>query len=597
MRRCCHFRFLSTVLLSWAAVTPGLPVRAAEAPGPALETIQTAIRTLVRNEMKAHDTVGLSLALIEDQRVLWAEGFGFAHRERKLPARPDTLYAVGGLSKLLTATAVMQYVDERAIELDEPIRKALPEFSIRTRFLNAGPITVRQLLSNHSGLPAMYFHGMWTPKPEPLADFVTRLREVYVAAPPGIVHSPSFPGYDVLGRLIEVKCRQAFAPCMEERLLRPLGMARSSFVPDRSNTTMHYWSDKPQPSQTVRDTPAAGLTSSVTELARFVQMIFAEGKVGAQRLLSARSVREMLRVQNANVPLDLDNHVGLGWRLAGIHFPQARTVAWLNNESPFSRGRLVILPEHKLGVIVLTNSSGSSEVVSRVSERLLEMLLEQRRLPRVTKPAHTAVEPVTPPLRATDIIGEYASIIGRLTVTAVDDRYRVETLGKTIELFRTPEGLLVPEYRFLGLIPIPLSVLKEVKVTTARIGGRQLAIAYYRNAAFRFGERVAPVSLSVKWRRRLGEYRALNRDALLDLVKLGNVRLVYADGVLSFRYRVPGWLGLVVDVPVRPVSDTELVTEGTGWLMGETVQVIQRDGKEALSYSGYDYQQVGAPTR
>jgi len=50
-------------------------------------------------------------------------------------------------------------------------------------------------------------------------------------------------------------------------------------------------------------------------------------------------------------------------------------------------------------------------------------------------------------------------------------------------------------------------------------------------------------------------------------VKLGNVNLVYNDGLLYFRYRVPGWLGLAANIAVRPVSDTELVTSGTGWLM------------------------------
>ena len=60
-------------------------------------------------------------------------------------------------------------------------------------------------------------------------------------------------------------------------------------------------------------------------------------------------------------------------------------------------------------------------------------------------------------------------------------------------------------------------------------------------------------------------------------------------------YRVPGWLGLTANVPVRPVSDTELVLEGTGWLLGETVQVVQHDGREHLRYSGYELQLLARP--
>lgn len=130
-------------------------------------------------------------------------------------------------------------------------------------------------------------------------------------------------------------------------------------------------------------------------------------------------------------------------------------------------------------------------------------------------------------------------------------------------------------------------------MTTTKVSGRHLAVAYYRNQAHRLGERIAPVQLSALWRKRLGNYQPVERDPLLELIKFGSVALVHADGLLYFRYRVPGWLGLTANVPVRPVSDTELVIEGTGWLLGETVQVVQHDGKEHLRYSGYELRRIG----
>jgi hypothetical protein len=301
----------------------------------------------------------------------------------------------------------------------------------------------------------------------------------------------------------------------------------------------------------------------------------------------------MLRVQNAGVALDLDRRVGLAWRLSGVHFPQARAVAWLNNDSPYARGRLLIVPEHKLGVIVLTNSSGSYEVVQKVSERLAELSLQKRKpLPPAESRLAVTASPA-PPKRA-DIVGHYATSFGLITVKADADRYRAKMLGKTFDLSMQPDGLLAPEYRFLSLIPIPISVLKEARLTTTRLGGRHLAVAYYRNQAHRLGERIQPVHLSAAWRERLGEYQAVERDPLLDLVKMGNVALASTDGLLYFRYRVPGWLGLVANVAVRPASDTELVVEGTGWLMGETVQVVQHDDKEVLRYSGYEFRRINA---
>jgi len=574
---------------------PGTMARAGTAePTDSLALTRAAIRELVRSEMDASDTVGLSLALVDDQKVLWAEGFGYANREQRVAAKPETLYAVGDLSQLLTAMAVLQFAEQGTIRLDQPVRQVLPEFSIRSRYPSAGSITVRQLLTHHAGLPAMHFRNMWTPRPESLAAFLARLREEYVTSPPGRVFSPSFPGYDVLGRMIEVLCRQEFTACMKHRLLEPLGMTHSSFSPSPV-LAMHYWQEKPIPSQTVRDVPAAGLSSSVMDLARLVRMLFGQGKLEGQTVLGAHHLREMMRVQNDKVALDLDNHVGIAWYLTGVNFPQARRVAWLNNRSPFSRGRILLLPDLKLGVIVLTNSSGSTSVVDKVSERLMELVLEQRRLPILEPTGRTQTVAERAPARRAEIEGHYASLIGRISVRAVNHRYRASTLGKTIELFPQPDGLLAPEYHFLGLVPIPISTLKEVRLTTAQVSGHRLVVAYYRQAAYRFGERISPIRISPAWLKRLGEYRAVNRDPLLDLVKLGNVRLAYNDGLLTLRYKVPGWLGMLADIPVRPVSDTELVVEGTGWLMGDTVRIVQRNGHEVLRYSGYEFQRVGQP--
>ena len=558
-------------------------------------SIKHAVSELIRKEMKAKDVPGLSIALVEDQKIVWAEGFGYADRARRLPARADTLYSTGGLSTLFTAAALLQFVDQGTIELDQPVKKYLPEFSIRTRFASSPAITPRHLLAHLSGLPAMHFMNMWTPTPEPLAAFVARFKNEYVANPPGHVFSPSFLGYDVLGRVIEANCKQPFAACLQERLLAPLGMQRSTFNVGRVEHALlatHYWSGRPMSSLAVRDVPAAGLISSVSELARFMQMLLANGKLGSKQVLKPHSVGEMLRVQNAGVALDLDTRVGLGWRLSSVHFPQARTVAWLSNESPYGRGRMLLVPEHKLGVIVLTNSSGATEAVEKVSERLMELVLQNRKL---VSPAESrlAVTAASAPPKREDIVGHYATALGLISVKADGARYRAQVLGKAFNLQRQPEGLFAAEYRLLGLFPIPISMLKEARMTTAKIGGQHVVIAYFRNQAHRLGTRIEPLRLSAAWRKRLGEYQAVERDPLLDLVKFGNVALANTEGLLYFRYRVPGWLGLTANIAVKPVSDTELVIAGTGWMMGETVQVVQRDGKEALRYSGYEFRRIG----
>jgi len=560
--------------------------------------LREPLSTLIRSEMREHDVIGLSIAVIDDQKVVWADGFGYAHREKKIPARADTLYAVGGLTQLFTAAAVMQWVDRGAVELDQPVQKHVPEFTMRTHTGASHPITVRQLLSHHGGLPAMHMRDMWTPRPEPLASFVARLKHETAPYPPGLLHSPSFPGYDVLGRLIERHCGHSYARCMKEQLLNPMGMTHSRFelkAGPLPELAMHYWQGEPISSQVVRDIPAAGLASSATELAQLARLLFAEGRLDGKTILSRHSVQELLRPQNRRVPLDLENHVGMPWNLTGIHFPQARTVAWYNNQSPFSRGRMLLLPEHKLAVVILTNSSSSTEAVDTISERSMALLLEARRAP-VLAPAQTAVVSSSTPPRRDEVVGHYATNLGLVSVTGGSDgRYEAALLGKTLQLLPTPEGVLRPAYRLFGVIPIPLDVLRDSRLFILRVNDRPQAVAHYNHQTRRLGDRIAPVTLSAAWQKRLGEYQAVEHDDLLKLVKIGNVRLDYLNGFLLLRYRMPGWIGLWANVPLRPVSDTELVVEGTGPYMGESLKITEHNGKEVLRYSGYEFRQVGRP--
>ena len=92
------------------------------------------ISWLVRKEMKKNDVTGLSVALVDDQRVVWAEGFGFADLANQRPATPETIYRVGSISKLFTATAAMQLVEQGKLDIDQPLQRYLQEFSARSRF-------------------------------------------------------------------------------------------------------------------------------------------------------------------------------------------------------------------------------------------------------------------------------------------------------------------------------------------------------------------------------------------------------------------------------------------------------------------------------
>ncbi len=223
---------------------------------------------LIQKEMKRNNVTGLSIALVDDQRVVWAQGFGYADTANKVPATPETLYRVGSISKLFTATAVMQLAEEGKIDIDQPLQTYLPEFSVKTRFPDAGPITPRSIMTHHSGLPSNHEKGMWSKNPEPFTTDVTYLKDEYTAYPPNYIFSYSNLAVTILGPVIEKVTDRDFVSYMDDALLRPMNMTHSSFAPGpdlKPFLSKGYRDGKEIEEAGLRDVPAGALQSNVLE--------------------------------------------------------------------------------------------------------------------------------------------------------------------------------------------------------------------------------------------------------------------------------------------------------------------------------------------
>ena len=96
----------------------------------------------IDEKMKKNQIIGLSLALVDDQKIVWAEGFGFADKENKIQATNETVYKTGSISKLLTAVAALKLVSRGRIDLNKPVKVYIPNFHIKSRFKNYEPITI-----------------------------------------------------------------------------------------------------------------------------------------------------------------------------------------------------------------------------------------------------------------------------------------------------------------------------------------------------------------------------------------------------------------------------------------------------------------------
>jgi CubicO group peptidase (beta-lactamase class C family) len=120
-------------------------------------------------------------------------------------------------------------VEQGRLELDKPLATYVPDFSLRSRFNNAAPITLSSIMTHHSGIPSDYLHGMLTRQPQPISSLPALIKGEYTAFPPNTVFSYSNLGMSLLGLVVQKVSGQKFASYMQQTLLSPLGMQHSAF--------------------------------------------------------------------------------------------------------------------------------------------------------------------------------------------------------------------------------------------------------------------------------------------------------------------------------------------------------------------------------
>ncbi len=102
-------------------------------------------------QMKKHRLTGVSVALVDGQRMVWSDGFGFADKSAGERATESTGYGAGSVSKLFTAMVVMKLDEDQKLDLDAPIRNSVPGFDLKSRFGSIDEITLRNILTHHAG--------------------------------------------------------------------------------------------------------------------------------------------------------------------------------------------------------------------------------------------------------------------------------------------------------------------------------------------------------------------------------------------------------------------------------------------------------------
>ncbi len=399
-----------------------------------------------------HHVVGASFAVFDGTQSV-AVATGVANLRTGLPATPETLFQIGSITKVYTATLVMQLVERGVLDLDAPIIAALPELRLSVPAM-VETITLRHLLTHSSGIDGDHFVDLGRGD-DVVARYVADCARLPQLFEPGAMCSYCNAGYVILGRVVEVALETTWDKALRDRLLRPLGCERSVTLPEEAilhpvavghlpgdNADLSSPRAAPVWSLPRSVGPAGHIVATADDVLRFARMHLVEGgrATGGTQILDAATVRAMQQPQIELVDHMLGDHWALGW--FGAEWQGGRSIGHDGTtigQSAFLR----LLPDHGVAAVLL--SSGG--LARALYEDLFSEVLADRAGVTLRRTPEIPPTPAGADLRA--CTGSYQRYGFRYDVTAAGDGTLTLTPSITVDepllqLAMTPVLRMVP---------------------------------------------------------------------------------------------------------------------------------------------------------
>lgn len=394
-------RIAAAIVLAFSSVT--VPAQAADAapvvaaaavPAPAFD-----LERDVTSALKLFDVPGIAIAIVKDGKVVTTQGFGV--RKIGEPAAVDakTLFEVASNSKGFTAAALAMLVDEGKLAWDDPVTKHLPGFQMHDSYVT-GAMTIRDLLTHRSGLGLGAGDLLWWPTTTFTTDeIIEKLR--YIRPATSFRNSYAYDNllYIVAGKIIADKAGKSWGEAMHERILAPLGMTATttSLLENAGNPDVATAHSKINGKiAAVKSMPvpnavgAVGINTNAEDIAKWMMVLLDEGRIAGvtdkdgkeARLISEKQARELWTAQT---PIKIPepkpalaatkpnfSAYGLGFQLRDY---KGMKVAMHGGALQGFYSRVLMVPEAKLGVAILTNAENGGSMTA-LQWRILDHYLQ-----------------------------------------------------------------------------------------------------------------------------------------------------------------------------------------------------------------------------
>lgn len=544
LSRSFHVSVVATFAVA-ASLVSAAPVTAAESDYP---TTKAAAQAAIEKSLKDTGATSITAGLTDLNGLIWQGTTGVIDAGGGAPG-PDTIYGIGSTSKMFATAAVMQLVDEGRVELDAPVVRYLPQFTMRSPQYRQ--ITVRMLLDHSAGFPgSTYANGFTTAAYDGYAtEVLANLARSSLKTTPGAMSVYCNDCFTVAGELVAEVSGMPFTTYVDQEILAPLGMTESEYItgalPPAGTVARVVKDGANAPFEVTNVYASGGLMSTPTDMLAFARMLMAGGTVGSTELLKASSISEMgtLQLRTTLNPITQSEwQYGLGWdTVNNLTLKAVGVKAWVKGGDTMDyHAGLVIAPEAGLAAFVAgAGSYGSSKAEAVAEEIILNALVERGDLPAMPAKVGTDQPAKVTPTEA-DIQAMLGTYVGspsiyRRVIRGDDDNLILESLvngawvpGSATLSYRADGSWWVNDARALSF-------------TTVKGWGRTYLVITmpmgYGNARGEeiFGQRVTPgTPIARAWRERLGPWLAVS-EAPTSMTWLGSPVTTIA--------RIPGLTG------------------------------------------------------
>ncbi|TVX89611.1 serine hydrolase [Paenibacillus agilis] len=329
-----------------------------------VQTVQSFADDFFSREEVKQQMAGAVAVVVKDGEVLLQKGYGFADVAKKKPVDPvQTVFSIASVSKIVTATAVMQHVEQGSIDLNTDIHRYMGQAKVHRKM--GDPLTMKHLLTHSSGVKYADVDILGAKSAKsgqhyPLKDHVMR-NEVFVEYKPGEIHSYDNFASMLQGYIVQEQSGLLFEDYVDKHIFQPLGMNNSSFVLTpklKGLKALGYDGDGQLiPDMLLKPTvlPEGGMVSTGADMAKFLLAKLNGGELDGQRILQPETVKQMLTPQLSIHP-DIPN-MSYGYEYLAPHIFHGRNVPIKGGAMLNYSALVMMIPDENVGIFLGFNRS------------------------------------------------------------------------------------------------------------------------------------------------------------------------------------------------------------------------------------------------